>query len=287
VKAGNIDEGISVHQTSSSTARPFGPTLGDNSERASGVTSTVAAGKFSNRVAPAPPGLPNFADDDDSQETSSASKAIMSAQLASPYHGKPTPQPIHELRQDGDPAVSAEKPKQAASMIRLEPAIATVTPPHTHADRTPSDANSFATAEEGTDGEADMPVATPSAPNRTDAPSGSKPTESESAKTTTTVTHASEAEPAALSVLVSRLTPLRSILQHATSADECRMLLNAYCTQIGIPLDVNAGRADFNAEAKVHAWLLDHEAGPPVPWPWSPPMSPSRDTERHEHITAG
>ena len=279
-------EGITVHRTSSSTARHLPSTPREASERVGDVTSQVPAGKFSNRVAPAPARPLRSAPKDDSQETLSTSKAATSAQLASPYQGKPVSQ-AYEHRQNRSYVAEAGVAKQAASMVHLEPAITAVSPPGTsaHADRTPSDANSFATADEGTDGEVDMPIATPVATDRYDGASG---LDSEPAKTASSTSHADEPEPAAPSVLVSRLAPLRTILQHATSADECRMLVNAYCTQIGVPFDANAGLAEVNAEAKVHAWLLDHEAGPPVAWPWSPPISRVEDSPTspvigHEH----
>ena len=286
-KGASPGEGITVHRTTSSTARHLLSTPRDPSERVGDVASQFPAGKFSNRVAPAPAQPPRSVPDDDSQETLSTSKAATSAQLASPYQGKPVSQ-AYEHRQNRSGVTEAGAAKQAANMVHLEPAITAVSPPVTrsaHADHTPSDANSFATAEEGTDGEVDMPIATPAA---TDRFHGAPESDGEPAQKTSSTSHADEPDPAAPSVLVSRLAPLRTILQHATSADECRMLVNAYCTQIGIPFDANAGHAEANAEAKVHAWLLDHEAGPPVAWPWSPPISRVEDSPTspvigHEH----
>ena len=144
-----------------------------------------------------------------------------------------------------------------------------------HAERTPSDAYSFQTANEGEvtpvhPGGVEQELSRPAQSNTDHGP----------AATEAIARPVTPQSPAIPSIPISRLLPLRTILRHATSADECRMLVNAYLSQIGVPVDPQTRQMELTAEAKVMAWLLDHEAGPPVAFPWSPPASGSSKVDR-------
>lgn len=155
-----------------------------------------------------------------------------------------------------------------------------------HSDRSPSDSHSFKTADEG---EEEVHEVEDNASTIEQAP------ESE-------LEHRSlapEPEIAAPSVALSRLVPARGLLRHATTVEECHMLLSAYLSQIGVPHHPDTdGVAEHTAEAKVTAWLLGGEEGPPVQWPWSPVsrdstnlpttvQSPAEDVEVHEGDNEG
>ncbi|KAL7423917.1 hypothetical protein Q5752_001502 [Cryptotrichosporon argae] len=56
------------------------------------------------------------------------------------------------------------------------------------------------------------------------------------------------------------LVPLRSLLEHATSARECRLLLNAILSQWGVPTAERGAR--LSPEDRVTAWLLAGHDGP-------------------------
>ncbi|KIR53185.1 hypothetical protein I315_04222 [Cryptococcus gattii Ru294] len=66
------------------------------------------------------------------------------------------------------------------------------------------------------------------------------------------------------------LVPLRNLLDHATSASECRLLLNAILTQFGVPYsDLESCRSEEGKEKGKHnavdgvvAWLLAGREGP-------------------------
>lgn len=62
------------------------------------------------------------------------------------------------------------------------------------------------------------------------------------------------------SFTVNDLVPLRGLLDHATSARECRLLLSAVLSQWGVPLAEKG--ADTTPESRVTAWLLAGREGP-------------------------
>lgn len=69
-------------------------------------------------------------------------------------------------------------------------------------------------------------------------------------------------------ISLAQLDGLRSILAHATSADECRMLVEAMLSQWRVPrtqggTDGSSG-IEVSPEAKITAWLLSGREGPPT-----------------------
>ena len=64
------------------------------------------------------------------------------------------------------------------------------------------------------------------------------------------------------SVPVSDLIPLRGLLQHATSARECQLLLGAILSQLGIPHSDGSQDEAIDPESRVTAWLLAGREGP-------------------------
>ncbi len=69
-------------------------------------------------------------------------------------------------------------------------------------------------------------------------------------------------EPVMPSIPLSDLTPLHTVLQHATSARECQLLLSAILSQWGIPLPAESPAAEHTPESRVTAWLLAGRDGP-------------------------
>lgn len=132
-------------------------------------------------------------------------------------------------------------------------------------DRSPSDSHSFLTADEGEDvGDVSDSSPVEQAPESALGPS---PVPAQ---------HANIGEEP--SIQLSRLVPARGLLQHATTADECRMLLSAYLSQVGVPHHPNIEEmVNHTAEAKVMAWLLEGADGPSVPVLWSPASRDSSD----------
>jgi hypothetical protein len=57
------------------------------------------------------------------------------------------------------------------------------------------------------------------------------------------------------------LASLRGLLIHATSANECRLLVNALLSQWRVPME---GEAVESPESRVTAWLLAGRDGPPA-----------------------
>jgi hypothetical protein len=64
------------------------------------------------------------------------------------------------------------------------------------------------------------------------------------------------------SIPVSDLIPLRGLLQHATSARECQLLLGAILSQLGIPHSDTSQDEVIDPESRVTAWLLAGREGP-------------------------
>ena len=64
------------------------------------------------------------------------------------------------------------------------------------------------------------------------------------------------------SIPVSDLIPLRGLLQHATSARECQLLLGAILSQLGIPHSNSSQDEVIDPESRVTAWLLAGREGP-------------------------
>jgi hypothetical protein len=64
------------------------------------------------------------------------------------------------------------------------------------------------------------------------------------------------------SIPVSDLIPLRGLLQHATSARECQLLLGAILSQLGIPHSDTSRDEVIDPESRVTAWLLAGREGP-------------------------
>ncbi|ORY33772.1 hypothetical protein BCR39DRAFT_267578 [Naematelia encephala] len=91
-----------------------------------------------------------------------------------------------------------------------------------------------------------------------------------------------ETQHPAPSILLSDLAPLRHLLDHATTAHECRLLLSAILTQYGVPL--SSKNLSIDPESRVAAWLLAGRDGPLIPLDMATPSSSTieRDHE-HEH----
>ncbi|WVQ71617.1 hypothetical protein IAR50_001157 [Cryptococcus sp. DSM 104548] len=89
------------------------------------------------------------------------------------------------------------------------------------------------------------------------------------------------------SIPLADLLPLRSLLTHATSSTECRLLLNAILTQFGVP-QVQTGSAgrdgnEEGAEERVMAWLLAGREGPVGDYGYrQPPPASSCVSEQEE-----
>lgn len=155
--------------------------------------------------------------------------------------------------------------------------------PGGNASRSVSDANSFKTAPEGDGGVEDdiVPTQTPLSPSQTGSSAAL------GKKDSTERAQQISSPPSSPSIALERLVLARSLLRHATTADECRMLLDAYLTQIGVPRHAdNDGLADLTGEAKVMAWLLDGLPGPTFQWPYSPlPSASTGESGRAEGIS--
>ncbi|RSH91296.1 hypothetical protein EHS25_009595 [Saitozyma podzolica] len=66
------------------------------------------------------------------------------------------------------------------------------------------------------------------------------------------------------SIPLEELLPLRHLLEHATSARECQLLLGAVLTQWGVPLSYPVSISQPTPEDRVAAWLLAGREGPVV-----------------------
>ena len=120
---------------------------------------------------------------------------------------------------------------------------------------TASDANSFTTADEGVD---DRAVPAVENPQLEEQPSTTATVQQELPTSPT-----GPVTPAALppSIPLSKLIPLRGLLDHATSPGECRMLLSAILTQLGVPFRSDE-EDQTTPESRVMAWLLAGGYGP-------------------------
>lgn len=77
----------------------------------------------------------------------------------------------------------------------------------------------------------------------------------------------------------SDLSPLRGLLTHATSVAECRLLLNAVLSQLGVP----QSSGPMTPEDRVAAWLLAGEAGPSTYPAYEGYTKPSHADEQGVH----
>jgi hypothetical protein len=75
---------------------------------------------------------------------------------------------------------------------------------------------------------------------------------------------ATESESHIPSIPLQDLLPLRHLLEHATSARECQLLLGAVLSQWGVPLSYPASVPQPTPEDRVAAWLLAGREGPVV-----------------------
>jgi hypothetical protein len=72
------------------------------------------------------------------------------------------------------------------------------------------------------------------------------------------------------SIPLSDLAPLRGLLQHATTARECQLLLDAILSQYGVPQHPYSNEPIIDSETRIAAWLLAGREGPidyPSPTP--------------------
>ncbi len=158
---------------------------------------------------------------------------------------------------DSVSSVPALEDQHTRSMpVLLTPAAGAILQP----ERTPtfSDANSFQTAEEG-----EEPLDERKSVGGTDTATemgqfASIPDRKRSAAWEATA-------PPAPSIPLTDLVPLRHLLQHATSAFECRLLLSAILTQWGVPQSPSGcNTTEPTPESRVTAWLLSGREGPIV-----------------------
>lgn len=66
------------------------------------------------------------------------------------------------------------------------------------------------------------------------------------------------------SIPLDQVAVLRRLLQHAETADECRMLVGAMLAQWGATRSAQSGEEEVEPEHRVLAWLLGGAQGPPV-----------------------
>jgi len=142
----------------------------------------------------------------------------------------PTPIDTKSTREDGN-----------ASPIRQTPSTAAQS-------HFASDAVSFRTASEGTSPPQQDPVVEESGLGKTRAG--------------TLATPESKQVNNSPSIPLSDLVPLRGLLQHATSARECQLLLGAILSQLGIPHSPFSQDEVIDPESRVTAWLLAGREGP-------------------------
>lgn len=74
------------------------------------------------------------------------------------------------------------------------------------------------------------------------------------------------------SIPLADLIPLRGLLQHATSARECQLLLSAILSQLRVPHSQSSFDEVIDPESRVTAWLLAGREGP-VDYPLQSPRS--------------
>jgi len=74
------------------------------------------------------------------------------------------------------------------------------------------------------------------------------------------------------SIPLADLVPLRGLLQHATSARECQLLLSAILSQLRVPHSQSSFDEVIDPESRVTAWLLAGREGP-VDYPLRSPRS--------------
>lgn len=83
-----------------------------------------------------------------------------------------------------------------------------------------------------------------------------------------------------LSIPLDDMVPLRKLLQHATSATECRLLLSAILTQMGVPQSpTDTSTTEPTPESRITAWLLAGREGPVVQMTPSSSMFSKLDEE--------
>lgn len=155
-----------------------------------------------------------------------------------------------------------------------------VTPFESPTVGSPAGTLSFTTANEGSDGER-SPILARTKPeeqrsSESDQPtlipaSSGVPTEEVGPQSVSLIPRELTSEPVTPRDAVPKqdLVPLRNLLDHATSASECRLLLNAILTQFGVPYpDLEPGQGEGKRggvempEGRVIAWLLAGREGP-------------------------
>lgn len=169
---------------------------------------------------------------------------------------------------DGSVADDESDLTPSAALASMTPVFGT---PSTDHDKNASDAHSFKTADEGEQSIDESDVQSDSREAQTSEEIDSVPEAREEMVDNRVQSPIVPAEhepvhpptPPAPSVPVSELAVLRGLLDHATSARECRMLLSAVLTQWGVP--AASATADFTPEYRLAAWLLAGRDGPMLP----------------------
>lgn len=171
-----------------------------------------------------------------------ASRASLTALRPVPRPTRQPPAPVATTEPAADVA-SSDPSAQNGELVPAENILQSA------GDQDPGNAASGQPAADSADRNASAPVA------RDVSEEVIKPSSS-----ATAFDAASSASPNAISL--ADLASFRNLFQHATSADECRMLLDAVLTQWGV--DQRAHQEE-TPEARVTAWLLTGREGPNRP----------------------
>jgi hypothetical protein len=159
-----------------------------------------------------------------------------------------------------------------APLVLFEP-IRPSPPERSATAMTTSDAHSFRTANEGPS------TSTLGQESTVEGAVGTTPL----AHPPSTSTNTADPEP---SIPLADLAPLRQLLQHATTADECRLLISAILTQWRVPSSSSSSEyTPSSPEARVTAWLLAGRDGPPGDTPSSSTFSTTKYEEEDLVVT--
>lgn len=168
--------------------------------------------------------------------------------------------------------------RETATSSPSKPTPSTATHSHIH-----SDAASFQTANERLPG-AHSPVEAQDHDDDDDNEGTTEPKHGQRRDTVTAPVPALSAPALPPSVPLSDLVPLRGLLRHATTARECRLLLGAILSQLGVPFASDSEAETIDPESRVTAWLLAGREGP-VDYP-SPTTTRSGTTATAEESIA-
>lgn len=160
-------------------------------------------------------------------------------------------------KSDASPPTIDTASHSASSLSPLKP-----TPSTTTGSQFPSEAASFRTANEGSESDTGFDQSINGTQTRDqDDDDDDEVLTHKHRRSTITAPHASASVPAQPpSIPLSDLSPLRGLLQHATTVRECQLLLSAILSQLGVP--PTSGSEVVDPESRVAAWLLAGREGP-------------------------